>query len=270
MKYQSIQVTPLTPRIGAEISGLDLTGEVSVEQAAEMNRALAENLVIFFRNQPVDHTALKTLGRMFGSLTTHSGVKSIADDPEIIRIHIDGNSKRAPGEQWHSDLSSDAEPPLGSILALHTVPEAGGDTLFASMYAAYDALSDRMKTFLEGLTAVHDGNQVYKPLFPDLDKNYPVNAHPVVRIHPVTGRKLLFVNSVYTSRIVELPKAESNAVLGFLYEHVMNPNFQVRFRWQPNSIAFWDNRCTQHLATWDYYPETRSGYRVTIAGDRPY
>lgn len=270
MQYEAIQVTRLTPRIGAEISGVDLMGEVTAQQAEEMNRALAEHMVIFFRDQPVDHEALKALGRHFGDLTSHSGVKSVDGEPLIIRLHTDANSKRAPGEKWHSDLSSDAEPPLGSILALHTVPEVGGDTLFSDMYAAYDALSDRMKAYLEGLTAVHDGNQVYGPLFPEKMGTFPCNTHPVIRTHPVTKRKLIFVNKVYTARIVELPKDESDAILEFLYDHVMNPNYQVRFKWRPNSIAFWDNRCTQHLATWDYFPETRSGYRVTVAGDKPF
>jgi taurine dioxygenase len=150
------------------------------------------------------------------------------------------------------------------------VPEFGGDTLFASMYAAYEALSPRMQAYLEGLTAIHDADHVYRPLFPDLDRKYPCSVHPVVRTHPVTGRKLLFVNSSYTTRIVEVPKDESDAILAFLYDHLKNPNFHVRFRWRPNSIAFWDNRCTQHLATWDYFPQTRSGFRVTVAGDKPF
>jgi taurine dioxygenase len=127
-----------------------------------------------------------------------------------------------------------------------------------------------MKAYLEGLTAIHDADHVYRPLFPDLDRKYPCSTHPVVRTHPVTGRKLLFVNSSYVTRIAEVPQDESDAILRFLYEHMKNPNFQVRFRWTPHAIAFWDNRCTQHLATWDYFPQTRSGYRVTVAGDRPF
>ena len=137
----------------------------------------------------------------------------IEGHPEIVAIHADAKSKYVAGEDWHSDLTCDAEPPLGSILYLHTVPDFGGDTLFASMYAAYEALSPRMKAFLEGLTAIHDADHVYRPLFPDVDRKYPCSTHPVIRTHPVTGRKLIFVNSSYVTRIVELPKAESDAVL---------------------------------------------------------
>ena len=159
---------------------------------------------------------------------------------------------------------------MGSILYMHTVPPAGGDTLWSSMYAAYDALSPAMQAFLEPLTAVHDSNHIYRELFPDVDKVYPRNTHPVIRTHPVTKRKCLFISKSKTVKINGLAEEEADAVLRFLTEHVKNPNFQVRFRWQPHSVAFWDNRCTQHFATWDYFPETRSGYRVTIAGDRPY
>jgi taurine dioxygenase len=173
------------------------------------------------------------------------------------------------GESWHSDLSADEAPPLGSILYLHTVPPTGGDTMFSCMYKAYDALSDRMKAYLAGLEAVHDANPVYHALFKDYEKRYPVATHPVIRKHPVTGKKCLFVNSSYTTRIEGLSDEESRAILTFLFDHVKNPNFQVRFRWQPHSIAFWDNRAVQHLAVWDYFPQVRSGYRVTISGDKP-
>lgn len=163
---------------------------------------------------------------------------------------------------------------MGSILRLFTVPERGGDTCFASMYAAYDALSDRMKTLLEGLTAIHDGAPYYRRVNEILDRDdggrsYPRAEHPVVRTHPVTHRKSLFVNAMFTQRIVGLPKAESDWILDFLYRHVAREEFQCRFTWKPNSVAFWDNRCTQHLAIWDYYPAVRSGYRVTIKGERP-
>ncbi|HEY1751669.1 MAG TPA: TauD/TfdA family dioxygenase [Caulobacteraceae bacterium] len=270
MKPVDITVTPLTPRIGAEIGGVDLREPLNQPQIERLKQALADHLVLFFRGQPIGHEAHKRFGRAFGELALHSAVAGLDDHPEIVAIHADAQSTYVAGEDWHSDLTCDAEPPLGSILHLHTVPETGGDTLFSSMYAAYDALSERMKAYLDGLTAVHDADHVYRPLFPDLDRKYPCSTHPVVRTHPVTGRKLIFVNSSYVTRIVELPADESAAVLRFLYEHIKNPNFQVRFRWTPDAIAFWDNRCTQHLATWDYFPQTRSGYRVTVAGDRPF
>ncbi|MGH8447477.1 MAG: TauD/TfdA dioxygenase family protein [Solimonas sp.] len=270
LDYRSFRAVPCTQRVGAELLGIDLGGPLDELQVAELKDALARYQVIFFRDQRLDHEAHKAFGRHFGPLALHSAVAGIAGHPEIVAIHADADSKYVAGESWHSDLSCDAEPPLGSVLYLHTVPPVGGDTLFASMYAAYEALSPRMRAYLEGLSAVHDANPVYHKLFKDYDKRYPCNAHPVVRTHPATGRKLLFVNSSYTTHIEGVPDDESEAILGFLFRHVMNPNFQLRFRWQANSIAFWDNRAVQHLAVWDYFPQVRSGHRVTIAGDKPY
>jgi taurine dioxygenase len=270
MAYDSIEVRPITLRIGAEVSGVDLSEPLSNRQRDELHQAMAQHQVLFFRDQEMSHEAHKAFGRAFGDLAIHSGVAGLADHPEIVAIHADADSKYIAGENWHSDLTCNAEPPMGSILYLHTVPEVGGDTLFASMYAAYDALSDRMKAYLEGLTAIHDGDHVYRPLFPDLDRRYPCSTHPIVRTHPVTRRKSLFVNASYTTRIPEVPKEESDAILAYLYAHCTNPNFHVRFRWKPRSVAFWDNRCTQHLAVWDYFPQTRSGFRVTVAGDKPF
>ncbi len=266
----SISVRPLTQRIGAEIEGVDLSVPLDARQIEAIRSALTTHQVIFFRDQAgLTNEAHKGFGRLFGELAIHSGVAGLQDHPEIVAIHADANSKYIAGEDWHSDLTADAEPPMGSILYLHTVPETGGDTLFASMTAAYQALSDKMKTYLDGLVAIHDADHVYRPLFPDLDRRYPCNDHPVVRRHPVTGDKALFVNSSYTTRIKGVSKAESDAILQYLYVHCTNPNFQVRFRWTPHAVAFWDNRCTQHLAVWDYFPQTRSGFRVTVAGDRP-
>jgi taurine dioxygenase len=270
MRQGELSIRPLTPRIGAEIAGVDLREPLGDNQIGALKQALADHLVLFFRDQPIDHEAHKRFGRAFGDLALHSAVPGIDGHPEIVAIHADAATTFIAGEHWHSDLTCDAEPPLGSILHLHTVPETGGDTLFASMYAAYEALSPRMKTYLDGLTAIHDADHVYRPLFPDVDRKYPCSTHPVVRTHPVTGRKLLFVNSSYTTRIVEVPKEESDAILAYLYTHLQNPNFHVRFRWTPHAIAFWDNRCTQHMATWDYFPNVRSGFRVTVAGDRPF
>lgn len=163
---------------------------------------------------------------------------------------------------------------MGSILHIKTCPPRGGDTLFASMYAAYEALSARMKKYLEGMTALHDGEHVYRGLFRNYglaDKpEYPRAEHPIVRTHPVTGRKSLYVNAGFTSGLVGVPRDEGDAVLRYLCQHMENPLFQCRFRWRENSIAFWDNRCTQHRAMWDYWPLSRSGHRVTVKGDRPF
>jgi taurine dioxygenase len=270
MRYELIDVRPMTKRIGAEIFGVDLANPLSNRAIGEIHSALMEHQVVFFRDQQISHDAHRTLGRAFGDLAVHSSVAGLPDHPEVVAIHADENSKFVAGENWHSDLSCDPEPPMGSILYIHTLPHHGGDTLFASMYAAYDALSPAMKAFLEPLTAVHDGNHVYKAIFPDSTRTYACSTHPVIRTHPVTGRKLLYVNASYTTRINELSKEESTAVLAFLFGHVKNPNFQVRFRWQRHSVAFWDNRCTQHFAVWDYFPDVRSGFRVTVAGDKPF
>jgi taurine dioxygenase len=270
MSYETIAVEPLTRRIGAEISGVDLGRPLSDRQFQEIHDALIRHQVIFFRDQALTHDSHKAFGRRFGKLAIHSGVPGLPDHPEIVAIHADAESKFVAGESWHSDLTADSEPPLGSILYLPVVPEHGGDTLFASMVAAYDALSDRMKAYLDGLTAGHDADHVYRPLFPDADRKYPCSTHPVIRTHPVSGRKLIFVNPSYTTHIVGVSKQESAAILGYLYQHCANPDFHVRFRWRPRSLAFWDNRSTWHQAVWDYFPDTRSGYRVTVAGDRPF
>lgn len=161
---------------------------------------------------------------------------------------------------------------MGSILYIHDVPPSGGDTMFSSMYAAYEALSDNMKNYLEGMIAVHDGEHVYRGLYSGVtDKpEYPRSRHPIVRTHPDTGKKCLFVNRSFTTHIVGVPRDESDAILAFLYQHMEHPNFQCRFQWEPMSIAFWDNRCAQHRAIWDYWPHRRYGHRVTVMGDTPY
>jgi taurine dioxygenase len=270
MQFETIQVAPCTLRIGAEVRGIDLSQALNAIQIAELNAALVEYQVLFFRDQPLDLDSQERAGRYFGELIRHSGVAGVDGHPEVVAIHADENSQYVAGEEWHSDLSCDAEPPLGSLLYLHTVPPVGGDTMFSSMYAAYDALSERMKQYLDGMTAVHDGEHVYRRFTSDASKRFPVNSHPVVRTHPVSGRKALFANAQYVTHINGLPKEESDAVLSFLAKHCMNAAFHVRFRWQPHSVALWDNRCVEHYAIWDYFPQKRSGYRVTIKGDKPF
>lgn len=272
--YETITIDKLTPIIGAEIGGVDLSKPLSNRQQDEIHRALAENLVIFFRDQQLTPEQHMSFGRLFGDLHVHPAAPHAPDMPEMMIIHSDKNSPRANGEGWHTDVSCEVEPPLGSILHIKTCPPRGGDTLFASMYAAYEALSERMKAYLDGMTAMHDGEHVYRGLFKNYgltDKpEYPHAEHPVVRTHPVTGRKSLYVNAGFTSHLVGVPRDEGDAILRYLYQHMENPLFQCRFRWRENSIAFWDNRCAQHRAMWDYWPHTRSGHRVTIKGDRPY
>ena len=273
MTASSLHVRPVTPVIGAEIQGVDL-GALDDEDFAAIRDALMAHCVLFFRDQDISVESQKALGARFGELAVHPNDPGLEGHPEVMRIHADENSVRATGERWHSDVSCDPTPPMGSILRMHTVPASGGDTLFANMYAAYEALSDRMKALLDGLTAVHDGGPYYREVNrmigrDDGGRRYPSAEHPVVRTHPVTGRGALFVNQMFTVRIAGLPPDESAAVLDFLFRHVQRPEFHCRFRWRPNSVAFWDNRCTQHHAIWDYFPHVRSGYRVTIRGDRP-
>jgi len=272
--YKTITVTPLTLRVGAEIGGIDLTRELNATQIAEIRAALLEHGVVFFREQPIDIATLKRFGQRFGELHIHSSRKGLDEHPEVRPIHADATSKHVAGEEWHTDLSCDAIPPMGSILHIHTLPPVGGDTIWASMYAAYEALSDRMKRYLEGLTAIHDGEDAYRGTYANYgvtDKPaYPRAEHPVIRTHPVTGKKALYVNRGFTRHLVGVPRDESDGILRYLYEHMENPLFQCRFRWRENSIAFWDNRCVQHRAMWDYWPHTRSGNRVTVAGDKPF
>ncbi len=275
MRYEKIEVRPITPHIGAEIAGIDLTRQLDNYEAEEIKQALLEHQVLFFRGQALGPDRLKALGRHFGPLHIHPNVPGPEGHPELLPIHADAHSKRITGEQWHSDVSCDELPPMGSILHLHTVPPVGGDTLFASQIAAYDALSPRLKTYLEGLTATHSGDHVYRSNNaregrPETGKFYPSAVHPVICTHPVSHRKLIFVNPTFTLKINEVPAGESEAILRFLYAHGTRPGFQVRFRWQENSVAFWDNRAVQHMALWDYYPHTRSGFRVTITGERPF
>ena len=270
--YDAITVEKLTPVIGAEIGGVDLSRPLGNRAMEEIHRALAENLVIFFRDQHMSPDQHLAFGRLFGELHVHPAAPSAPGLPELMIIHADRDSPRANGEGWHSDVSCDTEPPMGSILYIKTCPPLGGDTLFASMYAAYEALSDRMKRYLDGLTAVHDG-EGYRGQYANYgvkDKEtYPRAEHPIIRTHPVTGKKALYVNRGFTRRIVGLPVDESDGILRYLYDHAENPLFQCRFRWRENSVAFWDIRCVQHRALWDYWPHTRSGYRVTVKGDRP-
>lgn len=272
MPYETIEVRKLTPAIGAEISGVDLSGPLSNAQASELHDALMAHQVIFFRDQHLSVDQHKSFGRLFGELLIHPAAKAELDDhPEIRVVHADENSKNVTGEVWHSDMSCEPEPPMGSILYMHENPSSGGDTAFANMYLAYETLSEPIKRLCEGLTALHTSAHVYsRGAYTRSDKKFPEAVHPVVRSHPVTGRKSLFVNRGFTTRIMELKKAESDALLAMLLRHAETPEFQCRFRWDRHSIAFWDNRCAVHRATFDYHPQVRHGHRVTIKGDKPF
>jgi taurine dioxygenase len=274
MDYRTIEVRKVTPSIGAEIYGIDLSKPLDDRQVDEVHDALHNHLVIFFRDQTPSVEQHKEFGLRFGRLHKHPSAPAlIAGHPEVYVIKADETSTWVAGEDWHSDVSCDAEPPMGSILHVTTVPpDGGGDTLFANMYLAYQTLSEPIKAMLDGMTAIHDGEHVYRgrDSADDRGKSYPRAEHPIFRTHPATGKKCLFVNRFFTTRIVGLNANESAAILEMLYRHIETPELSVRFKWRPNSIAFWDNRCVQHRAVWDYYPNKRYGHRVTICGDKPY
>ena len=265
-RYTHITVTPASPHIGAEITDIDLTRELTAEQITEVKDAFVRYQVLFFRDQKISFDDHIRFASLFGTLGRHVGAQTISkptDHPLVRKFHYDETSQRISGESWNSDQSCAPFPPLGSMLYNHTVPpDGGGDTLFASTYAAYDALSDRMKAYLSGLTATHDGSRVFGP-------GTPKSSHPVIIRHPESGRRGIFVNWDFTSHINELPRSESDAVLKFLYRHIGRDEWACRFRWRPHSIAFWDNRCAQHKALWDYWPNVRSGFRVQIEGTAP-
>jgi len=274
MTYQSIEVRKLTPVIGAEIHGVDLPKPLGNQQFQDIHDALMHNLVIFFRDQKLTLDQHADFGRKFGQLHIHPASPSpIEGHPEVLLIKADEKSKHVAGEEWHSDVSCDIEPPMGSILHIHRVPpDGGGDTMFANMYRAYETLSEPIRTMLAGMSAMHEGEHVYRGRYgiDDKGREFPKAEQPIVRTHPVTGRQALYVNRGFTRRIVGMKKHESDAILEMLYRHCETPELSVRFKWRDNSIAFWDNRCVQHHALWDYFPNKRYGHRVTVCGDKPF
>ena len=271
--YSRIGVGPLTPTIGAEVTGVDLSA-LDAETWAEVEAAFARHLVLFFRGQDLSPEGQMGLGRRLGPLHVHPAAPSLDGHPEVMIVHADERSKVVAGNGWHTDVSCDERPPMATILWMQTVPPEGGDTLFASMYAAYDALSEPLKAFLGSLSAIHESTHVYQGRYgtdeaDSRDGKFPSAVHPVIRTHPVTGRKALYVNRAFTTRIRGLKASESRAVLDFLFAHQENPEFQCRFRWAPGSVAMWDNRCAQHFAVWDYFPNVRHGHRVSVVGEHP-
>ncbi|MCB9524650.1 MAG: TauD/TfdA family dioxygenase [Myxococcales bacterium] len=272
----AFELRPVAGALGAEVAGLDLAGGLAVEQQVALMAALAEHEVLFFRDQRLDAGRLEALGQSLGTLSAHPAYPH-PDHPAVAVLE---HTRERPSkiELWHTDMTFMPAPPLGSILTAQVVPAAGGDTWFASSKAAYDALSPPMQAFLDGLHAEHSFAHGFKeslaeappehPLWAAVRANPPV-VHPVVRVHPVTGRKGLFVNRLFTTRIVELSAAESATLLEFLWRHATTPEFTCRFRWQPGSVAFWDNRATLHRPTNDYGFQHRRMIRVTLAGDPP-
>ncbi len=230
--------------------------------------------MIFLRDQRelsgAEHSAL---ARRFGDIHVHPAARGReAEFPGRMSMQTTRESRVAAGNRWHSDVSCDELPPQASILQLHEIPPVGGDTLFADLRAAYDALSERMKVLLDGLTALHSGEGPFRHLFQFTSAEgvpWPEHDHPVVRKHVDANRPVLFVDREFTVRINELPKEEGKALLAFLFDHVERVDFQCRFRWSTNAIAIWDNRAALHHAIWDYWPDERRGHRVSVVGERP-
>ncbi len=253
-----VDVVRLTGSLGAEVRGIELA-TAGPEEAETLLGLLVQHLVLFFPGQHLTPDAHIAFGRLFGKLEGHPNLALDAERPEFFELRAEGGSG-AVADEWHSDLTCQAEPSIYAILHMKKCPPVGGDTLWANMYKAYDELSPPMKDLCEGLTALHDASPHYTPERRAI--------HPVVRVHPITGRKSLFVNEHFTRRIVEMSHAESEALLRFLTAWATSDRFTVRYRWSEGTIAMWDNRCTQHHVLDDFEGE-RIIQRVTVMGDRP-
>jgi len=281
MSYSEIQVTPASGNLGANIAGVNLQEPLSDAAYQEIRQALLENCVIFFHDQDITPEQQKVFAARFGELQIHPYIPTLDGHPEIIELQSapDGPAEMSyQSNQWHTDMTFMQEPPMGCVLFGKEIPPAGGDTMFMNLYRAFDTLSPTMQEFVASLTAIHDitasmpadfMQQSWAPKqLERLQEKTPPVEHPVVRIHPETRRKCLFVNPNFTSHIKGLNRNESDALLNMLYEHMAKPENVCRFDWRTHSIAFWDNRCTQHYAVNDYHA-LRVMHRVTIEGDRP-
>lgn len=282
MAQQTISVKPIAGALGAEVAGVDLSRPLSDSVIGEIRAALLENLVVFFHDQHLTPERHLAFGQRFGALQIHDFVEAMPEYPEILEVRKEPGEKRNFGGGWHTDVSYLERPSLGSVLYALDVPDHGGDTMFANQYLAYEALSDGMKRMLDGMTAIHSARRPYGPNAErahdygpsSMRFNFNKTAeaeieHPVVRTHVETGKKALYVNRTFTLRFKDMTEAESAPLLDFLCQHAVRPEFTCRFRWRPNSIAFWDNRCVQHNAINDYHGQRRIMHRVTIEGERP-
>ncbi|MBM7369339.1 TauD/TfdA dioxygenase family protein [Gordonia hydrophobica] len=269
--YTRFDLTPVNPTIGAVVHGIDL-GHVDDQVHADLHRALLEYKVLFFRDQNLTGSQHIDLAHRWGPVEVNDFFPT---------AEVDGISRLAKGDMaigmenvWHSDTSFRSDPSMASILRAVEIPAAGGDTLWADMAAAYDNLPESVKEQIDGLTAIHTytkswGQAMTAEQIAVMSAKYPPIAHPIVRTHPETGRKLLYVNEPFTTEIVGLPKADGDALLDYLMFQARTPEYQVRFQWAPNSVVIWDNRATQHYAVNDYFPQRRVMERVTVAGDLP-
>lgn len=276
----TLEIQTLGPAIGALVSGVTLAQPLSDATRDDLLAALLQHQVLFFENQPITPPQQRALAARFGALHIHPIYPHVDDVPEI--IVLDTSTANLPdNDNWHTDVTFIETPPMGALLSAKQLPPSGGDTLWASGSAAFEALSEPFQRLLAGLTAEHDMLKSFpahrfartpeeRTRWEAARLSNPPVTHPVVRTHPVTGRQGLFVNEGFTTRILELSAKESDGVLRLLVEHIARPEFTVRWRWKPNDFAFWDNRLTQHYATADYLPHRRVMHRATILGDRPF
>jgi len=267
----------LSPTIGTEVHGIDIGADLNSEIIDFLSNLLVERKVIFFRDQDISVKQHIAFGRKFGEVEIHPFTPNLEDHPEVVCLNNDRDNP-ARINLWHSDVTWRQEPSLGSILRAMGIPEVGGDTLFANMEDAYESLDDKTKQQIENLYAVHDNENFLTSLFTKgiaadevqrLREQYPPVTHPVVRTHPISGKKSLYVNTVFTRHIVDMDPDESQRLLEKLYLTAWIPDHQCRFRWRKNSFTFWDNRAAQHYAAADYWPEIRRMQRVTVIGDKP-
>jgi alpha-ketoglutarate-dependent taurine dioxygenase len=270
-----ITITRVGAYLGAEITCVDLRKPISGEVRAALDDALAENGLLIFRDQDISSENLMDFGREFGELTVHPFAPSDKDVSALIKFRNDETNPPFRTDVWHSDETFRKEPPKATALIAKEVPVIGGDTMFASMSAAFDGLSDRMQHFISGLEAIHDFKP-FRELFGDSEEDrknvlrwemlYPPTVHPVVRLHPVTGRKVLFVNPQFTVAIKNMDERESRSLLDVLFQQAQIPEYQFRHHWASHTLAMWDNRSVQHYAVNDYFPQRRYMERVTIKG----
>lgn len=276
----SLDITPLSSALGAQISGVDLSRDLTAEQRNGIEQALLVHQVLFFREQPITPQQQVRFAAQFGDLHVHPIYPNVPEQPEIMVLDT-ALTDVHDNAIWHTDVTFLPTPALGAVLSAKQLPAYGGDTLWASGIAAFEALSKPLQTLLDGLTATHDFTRSFPverfgstaddlARWEETRRKNPPLSHPVIRTHPVSGRKALFVNDGFTTRINELEPAESEAILKLLFAHTTRPEFTIRWRWQENDIAMWDNRVTQHYAVDDYRPQRRIMHRATILGDAPF